>query len=605
MDTYKEKEFDKKFDYRLWVAILKQALPHRKLIFILTAVMVVNALIDAILPLITRYGIDKMIIPRTYDNLVPFIAIYIGAILVQFVMVFLLIDLAGRVETGMNYDLRRNCYRKLQSMSFSYYDRTPTGWIVARLTSDISRLGDIVAWGIVDLVWGLAMIAFVLSVIFVLSWQLALILVAMLPLIGFISVKFQIRLFKSYRQVRRLNSMITNSFGEGIHGAKTTKTLVREEANLAEFMETNHKMYRSSVKAAVTSALFMPLILLISSIGTALVLTRGGSLVIAGVIGFGTLVAFINYTMHLFEPISNVARLFAEMQNAQAAAERVFSLLELEPETISTVPFTDEWKARKMNGAISIRNLDFAYKEGRDVFRNFNLEIAPGESIALVGETGTGKTTLVNLICRFYEPVSGSILIDGIDYRELPLPWIHSQLGYVQQVPHLFQGSIRENIRYGRLDATNEEVEESARLVRADEFIQNLPETYDYKVGEAGNLLSTGQKQLIAFARVVLANPRLLILDEATASIDTETEQLVQEAMHKVISGRTGIIVAHRLSTIRSVDRILLLHHGEIVEMGNHHDLMKRQGRYHQLYMNQFMKEITEQELAEGLRPCS
>jgi ATP-binding cassette subfamily B protein len=597
MSIYNEHEFSNKFEWRLWLSLLKQVLPHRKRMAILALVMVCNALVDALLPLLTRYGIDHMIIPRSFHGIGTFSAVYVGLIFFQFVMVYLLIDIAGRVETGMNYDLRRVTYRKLQSMSFSYYDRTPTGWIVARLTSDISRLGDIVAWGIVDLVWGVAMIIFVMGAVFFLSWKLALILIALLPLIAFISVKFQVRLFGSFRQVRRINSMITNSFGEGIHGAKTTKTLVREEANLNEFMDLNQNMYRHAVKAATASALFMPLILIVSSLGTGLVVWVGGNSVLAGIIGYGTLVAFISYTMQLFEPISNVARLFAEMQNAQAAVERVFSLLELEPEIVSQVPFTDEWKQRPMQGAISLENISFAYKEGKPVFTDFNLDVAPGESIALVGETGTGKTTLVNLVCRFYEPQQGRVLIDGMDYRQVPLPWIHGNLGYVQQVPHLFQGTVLENIRYGRLDATDDEVMEAARVVRADEFIQNLPGKYDYKVGESGNLLSTGQKQLIAFARVVLADPALLILDEATASIDTETEQLVQEAMHIVLKGRTGIIVAHRLSTIRQVDRILLMHKGRIIEAGRHNELMRRKGRYYQLYMNQFMTEYADQEL--------
>ncbi len=597
MDTYKEKEFSGKFDKQLWLSLLKQAIPHRKKMIVLGVVMILNAMVDAVLPLLTRYGIDHMIIPRSYAGISTLAAVYLGLILFQFLNVFLLIDIAGRVETGMNFDLRATCYKKLQSMSFSYYDRTPTGWIVARLTSDISRLGDVVAWGIVDLVWGVAMIIFTLCVVFSLSWKLALVLLALMPIIAFISVKFQISLFRSYRKVRKLNSMITNGFGEGIHGAKTTKTLVREEANLTEFMDVNKQMYQHSVKAAVASALFMPLILIVSAAGTGLILWLGGNSVIAGALGFGTLVAFISYTMQLFEPISNVARLFAEMQNAQAAAERVFSLLQLQPEIVSTVPYTEDWKQRPMQGHISMQNMGFAYKEGRPVFDNFNLDIAPGESIALVGETGTGKTTLVNLICRFYEPTSGCIEIDGMNYQDMPLEWIHSNLGYVQQVPHLFQGSVLENIRYGRLDATDEEVMEAARVVKADDFVQDLPGKYEYKVGEAGNLLSTGQKQLIAFARVVLADPALLILDEATASIDTETEQLVQEAINTVLKGRTGIIVAHRLSTIRKVDRILLLHKGRILEAGNHKELMRRGGRYHQLYLNQFMQEVTEHEL--------
>jgi ATP-binding cassette subfamily B protein len=558
--------------------------------------MIFNALIDTIMPLMTKYGIDHMIIPKQYSGIQTFSLMYFLLIVFQFVNVYLLIDVAGRIETGLNFDLRSKAFRKLQSMSFSYFDRTSSGWIVARVTSDINRLGDVVAWGIVDLIWGFAMIIFVLIVVFTLSWKLALILLGLMPIIAILSHYFQGRMFRLFRQVRRFNSMITHSFGEGIHGAKTTKTLVCEDINLQEFQDLSQQMYRSSIRSAITSALFMPMILMVSSLGTGIVVWLGGSAVLAQTISYGTLVAFISYTMHLFEPFSNVARLFAEMQHAQASAERVFSLINLEPEIISSEAYTPQWQERTMQGKISIQDMSFAYKEAHPIFHNFNLDIAPGESIALVGETGTGKTTLVNLICRFYEPQHGSIKIDDMNYKELPLKWIHSNLGYVQQVPHLFQGSVMENIRYGRLDASDEEVMEAARMVRADEFIQNLPEKYDYKVGEAGNLLSTGQKQLIAFARVVLADPALLILDEATASIDTETEQLVQEAMHVVLNGRTGIIVAHRLSTIRQVDRILLLHKGEILEMGNHHDLMRRKGRYYQLYMNQFMQEVADEE---------
>lgn len=596
---FQEKEFTKNLDPKLWLAIVKQAMPYKYVMITIAALMTFMAGLDSMLPLFTKYAIDKMIIPKSYAGITTFILLYVGVVFVGFLTVAWFIHLTGKVETGMNYDLRRRCFAKLQSMQLGYYDRTPTGWIVARLTSDISRLGDIVAWGIVDLAWGFAYIMIVGVIVFFLNWKLALIFVVLLPVIGYISIKFQKRLLKSYRLVRKLNSRLTHSFGEGIHGAKTTKTLVREDANLAEFVELNREMYSSSVKAAVASALFMPMILMVSSLGVGLVLWFGGVATLNQSISYGALVAFISYTMQLFEPISNVARLFAEMQNGQAAAERVFSLLELEPEIVSTVPWDSVWEQRSMKGVISLENVTFAYKEGQAVFSDFSLDIAAGESVALVGETGTGKTTLVNLICRFYEPTSGRITIDGYDYREVPLKWIHSQLGYVQQVPHLFQGSIRENIRYGKLDATDDEVYAAAKLVNADEFISELPDAYNYQVGEAGNLLSTGQKQLLAFARVVLANPRLLILDEATASIDTETESLVQDAMNNVLQNRTGIIVAHRLSTIRKVDRILMMYKGKVVESGSHSDLMHQKGRYYKLYMNQFMQETADTEFSK------
>jgi len=596
---YQEKEFSKNLDPKLWLALLKQAMPYKCTMIIIALLMAFMAGLDSVLPLFSKYAIDKMIIPRNSEGIYTFAFLYVAITIIGFFTVALFIHLTGKVETGMNYDLRVRCFAKLQSMHLAYYDRTPTGWIVARLTSDISRLGDIVAWGIVDLAWGIAYIIIVGIIVFVLSWKLALVLILLLPFIGYISIRFQKKLLSFYRIVRRLNSRLTHSFGEGIHGAKTTKTLVREEANLNEFIDLNRDMYRSSVKAAVASALFMPLILMVSSIGVGLILWLGGAATLSKSISYGVLVAFISYTMQLFEPISNVARLFAEMQNGQAAAERVFSLLELEPEIISSVPWDSSWDKRSMIGEISLDNITFAYKEGAAVFSDFSLHISPGESIALVGETGTGKTTLVNLICRFYEPQQGSITIDGFNYKELPLKWIHSQLGYVQQVPHLFQGTIRENIRYGRLEATDSEVVAAAELVSASEFISELPDRFDYQVGEGGNLLSTGQKQLIAFARVVLANPRLLILDEATASIDTETEGLVQTAMHKVLQGRTGIIVAHRLSTIRNVDRILMMHKGRVIESGSHTRLMHQKGHYYKLYMNQFMQETADTEFAK------
>lgn len=599
MNRFQEQDYKKDFNLKLWKDVLLQAKPFRTWMFYLGAVMVFIGGLDSTLPLLSKYAIDHFITPMQYDGIVGFGIVYTIMLILNGILVFYLIALAGKIETHMNNNLRKSCYQKLQELSFSYYDKTPTGWIVARIVSDISRLGDVVAWGIVDTVWGLTMMIGITVIIFILNWKLAFLVITVVPMLVLVSARFHIVILGNYRKVRKLNSQITGNFNECIHGAKTTKTLVREDANLAEFQVLNNDMFQNSVKAAVTSAMFMPVILVISAIGTGLVIWSGGNAFIAHAIGYGTLVAFIGYTVQFFDPISHVARIFAELQNAQAAAERVFSLLNTVPDLTDDVPYDAGWQSRRMQGDIDIQRIKFSYKENKAVFSDFSLHIRPGESIALVGETGTGKTTLVNLICRFYEPQYGQILIDGMDYKLMPMKWIGTHLGYVQQVPHLFQGSIMENIRYGRLAASDAEVIAAATLVHAHSFIQSLPDGYKYAVGEGGNLLSTGQKQLLAFARVVLANPALLILDEATAFIDTETEQLVQDAIHITLRGRTSIIVAHRLSTIRQVDRILLLHKGKIIETGTHPELMKLRGQYYHLYMNQFVMEESEKILLQ------
>jgi ATP-binding cassette subfamily B protein len=599
MNRFTEQEYHKNLDLHLWRDVLLQAKPFSKTIWALGINMVLVGGLDAIFPLLTKYAIDHFIIPKQFVGLTTFSILYFALLMVNAVFVFFLIALAGKIETGMNNNLRKKCNRRLQELSFSYYDKTPTGWIVTRLVSDISRLGDVVAWGIVDTLWGFTMMVGIIIIIFILNWKLAFLVVTVVPMLVYASSKFHVTILRNYRKVRRFNSMITNSFSECIHGAKTTKTLVREDSNLAEFQTLNADMYKYSVRAAVTSALFMPTVLVISAIGTGLVIWVGGNSVLIKAIGYGTFVAFITYTIQFFDPISHVARIFAELQNAQAAAERVFSLLHTQPEIKDKVEYDANWQNRHMAGAIDLEHISFAYCEGKPIFNDFSLKIAPGESIALVGETGTGKTTLVNLICRFYEPTDGVINLDGMDYRKVPLKWIHTHLGYVQQVPHLFQGSIMENIRYGKLTATDEEVIEAAKTVNAHGFIDNLPGKYMYQVGEGGNLLSTGQKQLLSFARVVLANPALLILDEATASIDTETEVLVQDAIQLVLKGRTSIVVAHRLSTIRQVDRILMMHKGKVIEQGSHAHLIGLKAKYYNLYINQFVMEESEKILSQ------
>lgn len=390
-------------------------------------------------------------------------------------------------------------------------------------------------------------------------------------------------------------------------GAKTTKTLVREEANYQEFTVLTQRMYTSSVRAATLSAIYLPIVISLGMLATAYAVWKGGYDVFTGLVTLGTLQVFVNYTVSFFEPVQQIARIFADLQSSQAAAERVMTLIEAEPELKdspevvrrygdSFAPKRENWPA--LEGSVEFDHVSFRYKEGESVLEDFNLSVRAGETIALVGETGSGKSTIVNLVCRFYEPTEGRVKIDGVDTRERSQLWLQSNLGYVLQTPHLFSGTIADNIRYGNLNATMEQIQEAAKMVGADGFIERLEKGYDTDVGESGNRLSTGEKQLISFARAILANPRIFVLDEATSSVDTETEQRIQLAIRKLLKGRTSFIVAHRLSTIRSADRILVIDGGKIIEEGAHRELLKRRGVYYNLYTNQFREEQQQRVLA-------
>jgi ATP-binding cassette subfamily B protein len=471
---------------------------------------------------------------------------------------------------------------------------------MARMTSDIGRLSETISWGLVDMSWGITMMTGVTVAMFYLNWKLALITLSVLPFVAIVSMYFQKRILNAQRDVRKINSKITASFNEDIQGAKTTKTLVREEINLDEFSEITCSMKEKAIRATVLSSLYLPLVLILGSVGTGLAITYGGNFVIRDLISYGTMVAFISYTAQFFEPVRQMASIFAELQSAQASAERVFSLLNEVPSIIDSPevvekygglfnPKRDAWP--EIKGKIEFKNVNFSYKDGETILEDFNLVVNSGETIALVGETGSGKSTIVNLFCRFYEPTSGEILIDGINYKDMPQNWIHENLGYVLQSPHLFSGSIRDNIRYGNLDATDEEIIESSKLVDAHKFITTIEDGYDTEVGEGGGMLSTGQKQLISFARAIVRNPRLFVLDEATSSIDTETEKVIQDAIQKVLVGRTSFVIAHRLSTIRNADKILVIEDGKIIESGNHKELISMKGYYYNLYKNQFIED--------------
>ncbi len=600
---FKEQEYDKKFDIGTWKRLFKYLLRYKVTTIGLIFFMISIAVADALLPQMTRIAIDDFIVPNTTEGLNIFILKFAGLAVWFSVNVFIFIALAGRMEMELTYDIREEAFDKLQKLSLSYYDKTQNGWIMARMTSDIRRLGEVISWGIVDVVWGTTMMLTISIFMLVSNWRLALYTLAVIPLLIIVSIYFQRIILKAFRIVRKINSKITGAFSEGISGAKTTKTLVAEEKNLNSFKELTGDMKTHSVRAAVFSALFLPIVLSLSSIGISLIVWKGGEGVVAGTVTYGVLVLFISYATQFFEPVREVARVLAQFQQAQASAERVLSLIDIDPDVKDKKeilekygdilsPKNENWESIK--GNISFEDVTFYYNEKERILENFNLKVKEGETVALVGETGSGKSTIVNLICRFYEPVEGSIKIDGVDYRERSINWLHEKIGYVLQSPHLFSGTIKENLMYGKLDATDEEVIHAAKLVNAHEFIMELPNKYETQVGEGGGKLSTGEKQLISFGRALIRNPSIFVLDEATSSIDTETERKIQSALEKILKDRTSFIIAHRLSTIVNADRILVINKGQIVEEGNHNQLIKKKGYYYNLYNNQFKKENFE-----------
>lgn len=607
MDQFQEQDFTTSLNLKIWKKIFYYMKPFKRHVILGIIFVVLIGVLDAVFPLITRSVLDYI-----GENLGKEIDLHIIGLfgltfliftVLQSFFVYKFIKHAGTIEVELSYDLRRIAFEKLQSLSFNYYNNTPVGWIMARLTSDSRRLSEIISWGLIDISWGFMMMLSVMIIMFFINPKLALITLAVTPIILVISIVLRQIILRLYREVRKINSRITGAFNEGIMGAKTTKTLVLEAKNLNEFNELATSMRKKSIKAIMISSLLFPTVLVLGFVGTALAIYYGGNYVLTGIISFGTLQLYISYSTQFFDPILQIARVLAEFQQAQASAERLISLLETEPEIVDRPDVIEKYgdylNFKKENwepikGRIEFRNVTFGYKPNEKVLENFNLVVEPGQTVAIVGETGAGKSTIVNLVCRFFEPQEGSILIDGVDYRERSLGWLHSNLGYVLQSPHLFSGTIKDNIRYGRLDATDEEIIEAAKLVDAHDFIMSFEQGYDTEVGEGGDRLSTGQKQLISFARAILANPAILVLDEATSSIDTETEQKIQRAIQKILKGRTSFIIAHRLSTIVNSDVILVIKGGKIIERGTHKELINQRGYYYRLYTNQFIEEQTQ-----------
>lgn len=615
-----------KFNLAAWRRLTVFAHGYRREIAGLMLLGAMVAVCDTALPLLTGRIIDSAAQGDGSSTWMRYAMAYFGVCMCFILCIWTFIVLAGKVATGMAHDLRIAGFSRLQELSFSFFDRRPVGWLVSRLTSDCSRVSGLTPWFLLDLAWGTSLITLIAMVMFWLNARVTVyVMAAMIPLV-IASVAFQRMLLHSSRAVRKSNSHLTAAFNENVAGVRTTRSLSREEENLSEFKVLSEDMYRQSMRNALQTAIFLPVVTSLGSIGIGLALWRGGVAVDIGTgrhgaaitplegMTLGTLITFMQFAALLFHPVQELARNFTNLQAAQAAAERIGGLLETVPEirdsnevaaaiaaqsSLPKVGVANDGGLVRV-GKIEFRNVEFAYGGGRRVLSDFNLVIEGGKSIALVGATGGGKSTIVNLLCRFYEPTGGAIYIDGVEYRQRSLHWLQSNLGVVLQSPHLFSGTIRENIRYGRLDATDAQVEQAARTVGAHEFITSTPDGYDSEVGEGGSRLSTGQKQLVALARVVLADPQILILDEATSSVDTETEHLIQLAVEKVLAGRISFVIAHRLSTIRHADCILLIDDGRIVEKGSHADLMKNRGRYFDLYTSQYRHELQETVLQDA-----
>ena len=580
--------------------------PHWKRVVGFFLTIALTSSTDAYFTYINKQFVDQGINLRNGAALMHLATLYGSIILFQAVTVFTFVYLAGVLGERVQYDLRKMMFNHLQDLSLSYYAQNAVGRLIARVTSDSGRVSELVTWGVVDITWAVLNITTSLIFMAIINLRLALIVSAIIPIMVWIAIRFRKKILVEFRNSRRANSRITGAYNENIQGVRVVKALGREDENLREFQHLTGTMYRASFRAAWLSALFLPTVQIIAALALGAIVWYGGVQIQLGLITIGGINAFVSYLAFMMWPVQDLARVYAEMQHSVASAERIFRLIDTPPDVRDrpgAVPLPT------LLSSIEFDHVDFHYEDMKAVLKDFSLKVNPDEMIALAGPTGGGKSTIVNLLCRFYEPTAGSIRIGGRDYTDYTLQSLHSKIGIVLQTPHLFSGSVRENIRYGRLDATDEAVEKAAKIAGAHDFIVTLSKGYDENVGQGGNRLSVGQKQLISLARAVLAEPELFIMDEATSSVDTLTESLIQRGMEALMKGRTTFIIAHRLSTIRRADRILVIENGQIAEQGTHHELLQRRGHYYRLYTQQFRRELEVHygviEKAEPVEPAA
>lgn len=572
--------------------------PYLTMIIFMVTLGILSSLIDSVYPIFNRYALDNFVGKGTLEGLSTFVILYVLILVFQTLDNFISVYMCGKVEMYMDRDLRDAAFSHLQTLSFAYFNQNNVGYIHARVMSDTGKIGVMVAWRMMDIIWNGSYIVCVLIMMLALNFKLALLIMLLVPIAVVLVMYFQAKLVVLNRKIREINSTITGNFNEGITGAKAIKTLVVEDKIQKDFEEDTEKMRATSVHATHYSAFFNSAITMMSSFALSLVLWRGGIITLDGGIQIGTFSVFLSYALGLMEPIQNVIVTISELIAVQVNVERFTRLLETEsdvadsPEVIEKYgdtfnPKKENWEP--LHGDVEFKDVTFKYPDGDEyVLEHFNLKVPQGSNIAIVGETGAGKSTLVNLVCRFFKPTTGTVLIDGKDAAARSQLWLHSNIGYVLQTPHLFSGTVRENLRYGKPDATEEEIWNALKLVAADGIVKRMEKGLDSDVGEDGDMLSTGEKQLLSFARAILADPKILVLDEATASIDTVTEKAIQDAIVTVTKGRTSFVIAHRLSTVVGADVILVVQDGKIIERGTHSQLMEKKGHYYELFTKQF-----------------
>jgi ATP-binding cassette, subfamily B, bacterial len=562
--------------------------PHWRWMVGFLIAIIVTAASDSVFTYINKLIIDQGIVAKNIPILFKYASYYGGLQLMQAILVFIFIYLVAILGERIQYDLRKSLFNNLQELSLAFYNQNAVGRLMARVTSDTGRVSNLMTWGTLDVTWAVVSIASSTVFMMIINWKLGLIVFSIIPILIVIAIQFRKRILVEFRKSRRANSKITGEYNQNIQGVRVVKALGREDENLKEFSLLTDNMYHASYRAAWLSALFLPTVQIISAIALGVIVYYSGMQSQLGGFSIGSINAFVSYLTFMIWPIQDIARVYADMQQSIAAAERIFKLIDTPPEIKDQM---NAYPAETLRGGIEFDHVDFYYEDHKPVLTDFTLKVKPGEMIALVGPTGGGKTTIVNLLCRFYEPMNGTIRINEHDYKEYTMHSIHSRIGIVLQTPHLFSGSIRENIRYGRLDATDNEVMEAAKVAGANDFILAFEKGYGQDVGEGGNLLSVGQKQLISLARAILAKPDIFIMDEATSSVDTLTESLIQRGMEALMKNRTSFIVAHRLSTIRRANRIVVIENGRITEIGSHAELLKLRGHYYRLYTQQFKYE--------------